>query len=411
MSQESEPVRDDAAPVAEAATGSPAASSEAPVEQDAGKKSPKPSAKKKETAAKPKPSMKIHKPTDTAPVDARSIFSLHIGQIKEVDNPRHEPENLHSEGYVLVGDPSIETPDLKKGQHVSLVHLALSENIQKVQVFVELIEKHESVDRETDPAARQSIVELAESLKQYDQIVPVLLKHGRHGWILGDGARRVAAVLYLHAKSRLQIEKKEAGAPKSVHPAEILSTNMECKSDDVFLRSVIANMARTNFSELQEGLVCYQLLKQTNPKTGKKYNMTDAARLIGMPYGTFRYRQALFHPSRNGKGLTDEERREVGAGRLNASYASKKSLGEKAPGNGPKKKKHDRPLSMKEMQDRFDQTPAHNKERRQAFAECMGITLAKAIKDSMARIDSASDKVERKNARSKNVNRRQRKAA
>lgn len=334
--------------------------------------------------------------TTKKPVDQKSIFVIPIANIKEYDNPRHEPARLHEQGYTLFGDPAIEEP--AKNKYVSLVHLALSEDIEKAKRYVELIEKYESVDRETDNRSPQTIVELAEDLKLYKQMLPILVRRHRNVFSMGDGGRRVAAILYLHAKSRVN-------GDKHIYPATVMATDLECKDDELFMMSIKVNLSRKGFTELQEGRVYHEMLKRINPATGKRYNAKEAAAELNVGYGTFRNREALWHKPHKGKGLTDEERQKVASGKMNASYASKKSLGEKVEGDGKRKTTKRRGLSYKEMEQLFDKCPPANKERRQAIADCMGVKLEKAVKDSMARAEAIVERQERK------VNRKGGKAA
>ncbi len=311
-------------------------------------------------------------------VDHQSIFIIPVASISEYDNPRNEPANLYELGYTLFGDAEIKSPS--KNKRVSLVHLALSDDLEEVKQFVDLVETNESVDRSTNSVAPQSIVELSEDLLLYKQMLPILVRKHRNLYTMADGGRRVAAILYLHARSRID-------GSKTVYPATVMATDLVCKDDELFMRSIKVNLSRKGFTELQEGRVYNEMLKQINPTTGKKYNAKEAAAELNVGYGTFRNREALWHPARKGKGLTDEERQKVAAGKMNASYASKKSLGEAVVGDGNRKTSKSRPLTMKEIQRLFDDCPPANTERRQAIADCMGVALKIAIADSMERLE------------------------
>lgn len=374
-----------------------------------------------ETAPPPKTSgksTKSSKPKALAkadkPMDAKSIIQLPIESIKSYDNPRQEPAKLHELGYSLFGDPNVELPDPKKGKYVSLSHMALSADMQRVEAFVKLVEEHESIDREAHPDADQSIVELAADIKMYKQLVPVAIRKGRHGLVLGDGGRRVAAILYLFAKSRVDIAAKQAGAPKKEWPAVVEAVEIDCKEDELFMISVNINLSRKEFTEVQQARLYHEIKRHINPETGKRYSLKEVAELVKMPYGTVRYREALAHPynPKTKKGLTDEDRRAVEEGKMNPSFAAKKSLGERVQGTGNRKKTKQQPLTLKAMADLFDKTPAHNKERRKAIAECMGMTLDQATKESMARTDDrAESQVRRLNRKNTKNARRRGKAA
>lgn len=86
-------------------------------------------------------------------VDSGTIFTMPISAVKSYNNPRHEPAALYEQGYVLIGKPEVETPDVEKGVFVSLIHMALSENIQRVEHFVKLVREFESVNRKDHPDA------------------------------------------------------------------------------------------------------------------------------------------------------------------------------------------------------------------------------------------------------------------
>jgi len=134
---------------------------------------------------------------------------------------------------------------------------------------------------------------------------------------------------------------------------------------------------------LQEGRKYHQMMKEVNPITGKKYTIKEAAKKIGVPYSTFRFREAIWHPfdAKTGRGLTDEERSLVANGKMSFTYATRKSLGEKQY-ISPKKED---PIRLREVQNLFDETPASNVERRIALADCMGLELHEAVRQSIER--------------------------
>lgn len=342
-------------------------------------------------------------------VDSGTIFTMPVSGVKSYNNPRHEPAALYEQGYVLIGKPDVVEPDVEKGQFVSLLHMALSDNIQRAEHFVDLMRKHECVNRKDDPDAPQSICELAEDIRLFGQLVPVTVtKDG----IMGDGGRRLCAILFLHAESRVKRHKKADDAPNKVFPATIQATDIKCKKSDMFRLSVKINLSRKNFTELQEGRVYHEMLSQINPTTNEKYTMKEAAEELLVPYGTFRNREALWRPrnDRTGRGLSDADRRAVAEGRMTVTAAARRSLGEKHYSQtGAPKENRNRGIPLKEMHKLFDETPASNVERRQAFAECMGIDLKTAIKQSMQRIDAAAERLDREQDRSDTPNVRSKK--
>lgn len=362
-------------------------------------------------------------------VDAKSVFVLPLSRLVAYDNPRLEPEKLYHQGYILLGDPEVETPAFGKDdrpvQFVSLLHLALSKNSQHVRTFVRLMEESEQVDRERHPSAPQTIAELAEDIRVYGQLEPIKVHEAPDGMHADDGGRRICAVLLLHARSRLAILDKAPDAPDTPHPAAIQATTLESPSEgDRFLRTAKINLSRKEFTPLQEGRVYHRLLSEVNPDTlkggplydprhpkGRAYTMREAADRLRVHYSTFRNREALWHEFRilkrdaeTGKalkrrGLTDEERRQVAEGTLLATYASRLSLGESTSGisrnEGRRSQEKQRALTLREMEQLFDATPSDQKDRRIAIADCMRKDYHDALRESRARVEVAVARAER----------------
>jgi hypothetical protein len=356
-------------------------------------------------------------------VDKGTIMEVAVDRISRYDNPRHEPSALFAEGYALFGDPEIEDfgevedegPDQGKyfytkagEQHVidgelmpehymSLLHMAISSDIDEARAFVDLIEEYENVNRKEDTTAPQSIVELSESMVTFGQLVPILVRKEKDYYIGIDGGRRITAVLYLHAHSRVLRADKDENAPSKVYPARIKVMEWKGKPQDDFTVSLRANLDRKDFGPLEQGSAYCEMLEKINPATGKKWNMKDAAAFLNVQYSTFRNRVALHMPieyddtGKRKKGLTDSERQKVVAGELGVTAASRKALGEKhysesgAPVTNRRKS-----IPLKMMEKLYDETAERNAERRTALAECMGFTgktgFAKASKESEKRI-------------------------
>lgn len=390
---------------------------------------------------------------DNTSVDIGRIFVMPIGNISRYDNPRHEPENLYELGYTLIGDPKVE--EATETEYVSLVHLALSEDLDHVRQYVDLIEQYEGpVMRLLNPqgktvhvgsevecktnlktqadksgwkidnhvSAPQSIVELAEDIYLYSQLDPIEVRqHGSKTNVI-DGGRRIAAVLYLHAKSRiLRADKKEdemfgEGTPKEF-PALIQATELKAAGDDFMLACQI-NLSRKQFTPLQEGRVYHEMLEKINPDTGKKYTMKEAAAGLGVEYGTYRNREALWRePEYNDegkrtKGLTEPERRKVALGEMTVTAASRKALGEHHYSEtGAPAHSRNRGLPLSEMQKIFDETPAKMEERLKAIAECMGLTLKQAMAESEKRIAEQDRKMTAEHEKNKNKGKKKKTAA
>lgn len=381
---------------------------------------------------------------DNISVDIGRIFVLPIGNITRYDNPRHEPENLYEQGYTLIGDPKVE--EASETEFVSLVHLALSDNLDHVRQYVGLIEEFEGpamrllnpqgkavftgseveckaklktqADKsgwkiEDHPSAPQSIVQLAEDIYLYSQLDPIEVRQNGNKTNVIDGGRRIAAILYLHAKSKvLRADKAEAelfgeGTPKEF-PALIQATELKASGDD-FLLACQINLSRKQFTPLQEGRVYHEMLEKVNPTTGKKYTMKEAAAGLGVEYGTYRNREALWRDpefddsGKRTKGLTESERRKVALGEMTVTHASRKALGEKHYSEtGAPSHSRNRGLPLSEMQRLFDETPDKNEVRRQAIAECMGLTLKQAIAESDKRIEEQDRRAATEHEKNKN---------
>jgi hypothetical protein len=448
------PVTDDAAPEKEAQTDQ-SAKTTAPKPKKVVKKkaAPKAAAKPKKAAHKAT-TLTLHQASEKSletdkPVEIGSVIVLPISAIDRYDNPRHEPETLYENGYTLFGNPKVI--EAKGDDRISLVHLAMHESIEQVRRYVNLIEQFEGPIRrlvnadgktvlvgtecacqlalkdeksrtgwkiEQHTGAPQSIVELAKDIAVFTQLDPIEVRLGNKISVI-DGGRRIAAILYLHAKAKVLHEDKESddelfgGKTPKDYPATIQATELKVSGDDFALACRI-NLSRKEFSPLQEGRVFHEMLDKINPATKKPYTQKEAAQALGVEYGTFRNRQALWMPVKTDddgkvvKGLTDNDRRKVAMGEMLVTAASRKALGEKhysetgRPSHNRKK-----PLPLAEMQKRFDQTQARNEERRKAFAECMGLTFAQATKESESRIAEQDRQIAA--AGEKNKNRKVRK--
>ena len=369
------------------------------------------------------------------PQDIGTVFVLPLLAVKEYDNPRVEPAALYEQGYILFGDPSVE--EATEDKFVSLVHLALDEDIDNVRQYVELIEQHEGPVCKvihTDPeskkesviftgteffckekkaghrdvkncrierhlSAPQSIVDLAEDIETFEQLNPIQVQKQNNKYVMVEGGRRSAAIMYLHARSRVLRADKAKDAPSQVYPATVKATDLKCSKDDLFVMSGLINLSRKQFTPLQEGRFYHEMCQRLNPETGNKYTMKEAAAKLCVEYGTFRNRAALWRPRvepvtdekgvvvKPGKGLTDSDRRKVALGEMTVTAASQRALGERPYSKtGVPVHHRNKGIPLSEMQELFDKTAEENKERRQAIADCMGIDLDQAVKESEDRI-------------------------
>lgn len=348
---------------------------------------------------------------------AASGYLLHVplGNIVGAENPRNEPENLYRQGYKLI-DPS--DPD-----H-SILHMALSDDIDTVRSVVALFEEYENTttgesvdipigddnldqgdykdDNSLVMRKRQSIVGLAHSLAIF-QVQPILVrKKGEHNFVIVAGCRRTAATAYLHAKSRLQVQDGVEGAKP--FPPSIKATETKLTGDAAWEAAVFENMGREDFSPLQMGMVIYGYTQRVNPATGKNWTVREAGSHLGLKPGTARNVHAIAMPRtddevdekgkvvKKGRGLTDDDRIALATGKKGYAWAYKKALGEGmynpriAKGNSVGTQTRGKVMPLRKIQALFDATAETNKERRQALAEVMGLTLDVAIKESDERI-------------------------
>lgn len=446
-------------------TASATAVAEPPVAKKTKKPAKKAAAK---LTAKGDGILTIHQATkqalkDGGPVDVGRIFMMPISTIHRYDNPRHEPESLYQRGYVLFGDPAIVEPKVNEKsnvveEYVSLAHLALSDNMELVRKYVSLIEEFEGpVSRLLNPqgkvvmtgsvveckarlkgeesrtgwkieahlSAPQSIVELAMDIYLYGQLDPIEVRDGAKLIVL-DGGRRLAALLYLHAKTRvLRTDKAEdkdifgEGTPKE-YDAVVQATDLKATGDD-FLLACKLNLSRKAFTPLQEGRVYHDMLRKINPASGKVFTSKEAALALGVEYGTFRNREALwrdpeFVEGKRIKGLTEIERRKLALGEITVTAASRKALGEKHYSEtGAPQPNRARTIPLVEIHKKFDETPEKDDKYRRALAFCMGFGTddkgyQKACKESNARIELADNKTLAAHAK-KNRRVRKKKAA
>lgn len=351
--------------------------------------------------------------------------AIPIAKIVSTENPRHEPANLFREGIKLID---------AKDTNNSIVHMALSDDMEVVGRLVEMVEKFENdtiedtapVEDDTpftfkegdDEGERrsQSLISLARSIRVI-QLQAVLVRKGAKDdeYILAFGQRRLAAICYLHAKSRLDIHNKVKGA--KLFPPVITATEAMMTKDEAYEAGLSENLDRKGFTILQEGAVYQEMSKRKNPKTKKPYNLKEIAQKVhnGVKgsYARVRTRHALMMPfvpaemAADGKtvvkpsrGLTDEDRLNLEMGKLGKTAAIRKALGEqhsKVPAtgtpnpDGSPKNKREKPISMADMCKLFDQTSEGNLMRRQAIADCMGKKLEVAVLESEARIKQSEE--------------------
>ncbi len=402
---------------------------EAPASKPA-KKTPakKPDAKKPEKKGDMTPLQAMRAAVNSdQPQEAATTFFLNLAQIAENDNPRHEPSNLYEEGYILVGEhPTWKPAEAKEGEtpevRISLIQMALSEDIEVVRKFIALINEFEANRGDHD----QSIVELAADLRRWTgdnknghgQFVPAFVKHERNKWCLIDGARRSTAILYNHAVDRVLKFDGTEGAPTQPYPPVLLCMDATgIKHDQFFALSMLLNLSRKPMTALQEGKVYYEMQQQINPDTGRRYTTKELHNkhgdTLGITYSTMRNRIALWEPHKpavkdertgeiksKARGLTDTERQKVAKGEMSPTFASRKSLGERTqqdrtPPTSQANKR--RAKTLKEMEAKFDSLSDDQEAEKKLLAWCMNCNYPVAKKESDSRIKAAEEKELRAN--------------
>lgn len=321
-------------------------------------------------------------------------FFVPFRRIVGSDNPRFVPRNLYALGYKLV-DPSDE-------EH-SLIHLATSANLEDARQCVTLFEEHEN-----DPAdyleddrdvpigetASKSIVGLAEQFRKSGQLQAITVRPVGKGEnrTLIFGQRRTAAAVYLHAKSRLEVEDGVEGA--KIIPGVIRAVVRTVSSKEAYDMAVGENLHRQDFTPLEEAAIYVHDLAQINPETGKKYTLKQVAQKRGENQGRVRSYAALLQPrdETTQKGLTDEDRTALANKEITVTAAVRKALNEKHYSDGHRQGNRAKPIPLKAIHQLFDDTSESNEERRKAFAECMGVTLEVAVAQSEERISAIETK-------------------
>lgn len=349
-------------------------------------------------------------------VEDSQQYAIPLSRIVGSDNPRQEPAKLATLGYKLV-DP--------KDKAHSLLHMALSEDLEVVKQLVALFEEHEndppdyfeteegdenlnkvSMKEDGNSILRRerSIVSLARSMAVI-QLQPVWVRKGggeNPTYTLIIGQRRTAARAYSYAKSRLDVANKVKGA--KLLAAAIFATETKVSGDTAYEFGVRENFDRKDFTPLQQAAIFYEYTKRTHPETKKPWTLKQVAEHFDLEYGIVRNRRALMLPRVNdktddkgnvtkpGKGLTDEDRQKLATGEVTLTWATRRALGEQhyaETGTPSTTRRKGIPLSA--MEKLFDDTAESRKDRREAIAQCMGLTLAQAIKESDKRITESEN--------------------
>jgi len=320
-------------------------------------------------------------------------------------NPRRPIRKLQRQGHVPL----------------ELVHnLALSDDTAKNSEYIALI------------AQEPAIESLARSIRTIGQCQPIILRtfrscvsksaegkeYEQRGGIAA-GERRILAVALLEAERRVAIGKGET--PNRDKPWTVDAIGWDMTVEEAGQIGWDENDQREQMTDLDYGERFDAKLREYNPVTQKPYTIQEVADIFGKNYHWVRGRAALPY-------LPIEHQQQVEDGTCNITEACTLALRHKAkalateqeqadqvredkgaapavPDQGvgdqppaqpqpakdtggeplPGRRARRATLALADVQALFDATPEANTERRQAFAEVMGLTLEQASKDSIAR--------------------------
>ncbi len=295
-------------------------------------------------------------------------------------------------------------------------------------------------------AQEPEIVTLARSIHKIGQCQPIVVRtyrarvgqdaegnkvYERRGGV-GAGERRVLACAYLEAERRIQASKGET--PNRDKPWTVDAICLDhITVEEAGEIGWDENDQRQQMTDLDYGERFDALLRHDNPLTQKPYTIQEVADKYGKNYHWVRGRAALPY-------LPVEMQQQVEDGTCNITEACTLALRCKAkalnedtgaahddkgaapavvdlgvyeqPAQPKPAERTGRPveklpgrrerratLALAEVQALFDATPDANNERRQAFAEVMGLSLEQAAKASTARKEAKEVKEAREAVR------------
>lgn len=291
------------------------------------------------------------------------VESLNLVDFTVCHNPRRPvpglQDNFAKEGYENY------TP-------MQFAHeLGLSEDEEKRNKFVELVEKYESEPR--------GLVDLASS-RRSEAIQPITVrvasrKGGHVHYALVAGERRYLAGVYNYAKH----------GDKPVIDAIVKNINLD-ESADLALDE---NLNRLDMTELEIAEAIRAKRQRINPDTGKRFTLREIARVwpyggkeLSARYQFIRGREALNY-------LSDKDKDRLCRGTLGVTKAVqmgfdlKKGKSVESPKDSDGSRR--RSMNLTEIRALFDATDPKNTERLQTLAEVMKMTLAEAKEESKER--------------------------
>lgn len=310
----------------------------------------------------------------------RKVDRISLDRIVVSHNPRNPIRSLSSH-------LDEETTPL------SLIHdMALSDDMDQVSKFVEMMETHEQATTDDDPEEkRHGIVALALS-RIKEEIQPVVVRPfsrknaetGEHETFYGmiAGERRVLAAAYAWAKKRLGDENFSKAKPS------VGAIVRRMTVDDAFELAVEENAQRLDMTPLEYGEIFHQYREKVNPDTGKKYNLQQIAKKLDLDYQFVRRREALVF-------LSDKDKERLNEGKIGLSKAIEIGLqlksGKKADEIEEKKNVRHKALTLKQLQVVFDKSREESEDFLRGLAIAMQIELDVAISESDRRLNEVEE--------------------
>jgi hypothetical protein len=333
-------------------------------------------------------------------------------------NPRRPIRRLQRQGHVPL----------------ELVHnLALSDDPAKNAEYVTLMTQEPAIES------------LARSIKGIGQCQPIILRTyraavgkepatqaGEKAKIIYDqrggiaaGERRILAVALLEAQRRIAVSKGET--PNQDKPWTVDAIGWDMTVETASQIGWDENDQREQMTDLDYGERFDAKLREYNPLTQRPYTIQEVADLFGKNYHWVRGRAALpYLPIEHQQQVEDQTCNITEACNLALRYKAKALAGEQEqadqvregkgaapavpdqgvsdqptqpqPATGtesealPGRRARRATLALADVQALFDATPEANTERRQAFAEVMGLALEQASKDSITRKEAKEAK-------------------
>lgn len=259
---------------------------------------------------------------------------------------------------------------------------AFSKDKAEKAAFVKLIDK-------TEP----DIKRFADSRK--DELAPVILCKSEHGYLCVNGERRCLAAAYSYAKG--EGDGKVGAFVREYNESEAL---VACASE---------NLQREDLTDVQKGFLFKELQNAINPKTHKKYKLTEVAEYLNLDYQFVHGRVQLTNLSEK-----DMKRVETGEVGVTAAIQRAKELKKKGKAGTDAdipaaKDTRQRALSLKQIQVTFDEffttveeegldLTAETKSAKtsylqgyaKALADTMQLSLEATIKESRKRLKEAA---------------------